>query len=58
MVGNGAMVAVGSFACLLGSSIATRPGEAGKRVHSWHGWFSHYLHNEFRFYILYFFYCV
>ena len=36
MVGNGAMAAVSSFACLLGSSIASGPGEAGERVQlSW-----------------------
>ena len=32
MVGNGDMAAVSIFACLLGSSIASGPGEGGERM--------------------------
>ena len=32
MVGNGDMAAVSIFACLLGTSIAPEPGEAGERM--------------------------
>ena len=48
MMGDAATAAVGGFACPLGSSIETGPGEAGERVYSCRGCVPHYLHYKFR----------
>ena len=47
MIGGATAVSVGSFACLLGPSIESGPGEPGKRVFCCRGCVPHYLHNMF-----------
>ena len=47
MMGDAAAAAVGSFACLPGSSIETGPGEPGERVYCCRVCVPHYLQHIF-----------